>query len=113
MDLGREHELFGGRVRTSVLTAIRLLGETYASELASVLDVRLFAVQRVLRSLEHEAVIVSRSIGRTRAVSLNPRYFAHRELAQLLWRMGREDTDLQVALASRRRRPRRTGKSGL
>jgi len=96
-----------------VLAAIRLLGETYPSELAAVLGVRLFAVQRVLESLEREAIITSRSIGRTRSVSLNPRYFAYRELAQLLWKLGREDTDLQMALASRRRRPRRTGKPGL
>lgn len=113
MDLVRDHQLFGGRVRTAVLTAIRLLGETYPSELAALLGVRLFSVQRVLESLEHEAIITSRSIGRTRSVSLNPRYFAHHELAQLLWKLGREDADLQAALASRRRRPRRTGKPGL
>jgi len=113
MELARAQQLFGGRVRTAVLTAIRLLGETYPSELAAVLGVRLFAIQRVLESLEHEAVIVSRRVGRTRLVSLNPRYFAHRELAQLLWKLGREDADLQVALSSRRRRPRRPGKPGL
>ena len=113
MELARTHQIFGGRLRTAVLTAIRLLGDTYPSELAALLGVRLFAVQRVLDSLEHEAVIVSRSVGRTRSVSLNPRYFAHRELAQLLWRLGREDADLQVALSARRRRPRRTGKPGL
>src|SRR3954466_1500053 len=113
MELTRAHQLFGGRVRTTVLTAIRLLGETYPSELAAMLGVRLFAIQRVLESLERESVIVSRSVGRTRSVSLNPRYFAHQELSQLLWRLGREDVDLQTALSSRRRRPRRTGKPGL
>jgi len=113
MELARTHQIFGGRLRTAALTAIRLLGDTYPSELAALLGVRLFAVQRVLDSLEHEAVIVSRSVGRTRSVSLNPRYFAHRELAQLLWRLGREDVELQVALSARRRRPRRTGKPGL
>ena len=86
------HQLFGGRLRTAVLTAVRLLGETYPSELAKFLGVRLYAIQRVLESLESEAVIVSRPVGRTRQISLNPRYFAYRELAALLWRLGREDT---------------------
>ena len=113
MEVVRAHKLYGGRLRTAVLTAVRLLGETYPSELANFLGVRLYAIQRVLESLESEAVIVSRSVGRTRQVSLNPRYFAHRELAALLWRLGREDADLQSALSARRRRPRRPGKPGL
>jgi hypothetical protein len=109
----RTHQLFGGRVRTAVLTTVRLLGETYPSELAILLGVRLYAIQRVLESLESEAVLVSRSVGRTRQISLNPRYFAYRELAALLWRLGREDADLQRALSTLRRRPRRDGKPGL
>jgi hypothetical protein len=113
MAVVRTHQLFGGRVRTAVLTAVRLLGETYPSELAMLLGVRLYAIQRVLESLESEAVLASRSVGRTRQISLNPRYFAHRELSALLWRLGREDTDLQRALSSLRRRPRRAGKPGL
>jgi len=113
MAVVRTHQLFGGRVRTAVLTAVRLLGETYPSELAILLGVRLYAIQRVLESLESEAVLVSRSVGRTRQISLNPRYFAHQELAALLWRLGREDADLQTALSSLRRRPRRAGKPGL
>ncbi len=113
MAVVRAYQLFGGRVRTAVLTAVRLLGETYPSELAMLLGVRLYAIQRVLESLESEAVLVSRSVGRTRQISLNPRYFAHRELAALLWRLGGEDADLQAALSSRRRRPRRARKPGL
>lgn len=113
MTLSRDYQLFGGRLRTAVLTAVRLLGETYPSELASLLGVRLYAVQRVLESLESEAVVVSRSVGRTRQVTLNPRYFAYSELAALLWKIGGQDADLHAALASRRRRPRRPGKPGL
>jgi hypothetical protein len=106
-------ELFGSRNRTAVLVAIRLLEETYPSELAALLGVRLFTVQQILRSLELDAVVVSRTFGRTRRVTLNPRYVAHRPLAELLWLIGRDDVGLQKLLATKRRRPRRAGKAGL
>jgi DNA-binding transcriptional ArsR family regulator len=109
----RDPELFGSRNRTSVLVAIRLLEETYPSELAALLGIGLFVVQRVLESLEREAVIVSRLLGRTRRVALNPRYFAQKELAALLWKMGQYDLELQRKLGAKRRRPRRPGKPGL
>ncbi len=76
------------------------------------LGIRLYSVQQILRSLENEAVIVSRAFGRTRRVNLNPRYFAHQPLAELLWKIGEQDVELQRALAAKRRRPRRPGKSG-
>lgn len=113
MPLEQHPELFGGRNRTAVLVAIRLLGETYPSELAELLDLRLFSVQSILESFEREGIIVSRSLGRTRRVTLNPRYFGHKELDALLWKLGESDTELQSRLAQRRRRPRRAGKPGL
>jgi len=113
MGLSPTHHLFGGQTRTALLLAVRLLGETYPSELAALLGVRLYTVQRILASLEADAVVVSRQLGRTRRVSLNPRYVAHRELADLLWKLGENDTGLQQALAGKRRRPRRAGKPGL
>ncbi|MBN8229515.1 hypothetical protein JYK02_18560 [Corallococcus macrosporus] len=106
-------QLFGTSTRTVVLVAIRLLEGTYPSELAALIGVRLYTVQSILVSLEREAVIVSRLLGRTRMVSLNPRYFAHTELSALLWKLGERDMDLQARLAARRRRPRRAGKPGL
>ncbi|NOJ95963.1 helix-turn-helix transcriptional regulator [Corallococcus coralloides] len=105
--------LFGTPTRTAVLVAIRLLEGTYPSELAALLGVRPFTIQSILTSLESEAIIVSRLMGRTRTVSLNPRYFAHAELSALLWKLGENDTALQSKLAARRRRPRRAGKPGL
>jgi|APLak6261679142_1056127.scaffolds.fasta_scaffold00001_144 DNA-binding transcriptional ArsR family regulator len=111
--LDRDFELFGGRNRTMVLLAVRLLEETYASELAVLLELRVFSVQQILASFEREGVIVSRLVGRTRVFTLNPRYFAQRELADLLWSLAKHDTVLQQLLAKRRRRPRRAGKPGL
>ena len=77
--LERNSELLGNRNRTAVLVAIRLLGETWPSELASLLGLRIYSVQRILEAYEREGVLVSRTMGRTRRVSLNPRYVAHRE----------------------------------
>jgi hypothetical protein len=111
--LERGSRLFGNRNRTAVLVAIRLLEETYAQELADLLELYLYSVQSILRSLESEAVILGRPMGRTRIISLNPRYLAHAELSALLWRMGRHDVELQRQLSARRRRPRRVGKPGV
>jgi hypothetical protein len=111
--LDQGSQLFGTSTRTAVLVAIRLLEGTYPSELAALLGVRLYTVQSILVSLEREAIIVSRLMGRTRTVALNPRYFAHAELSALLWRLGAHDVELQARLAARRRRPRRAGKPGL
>lgn len=111
--LERDPEIFGNRNRTAVLVAIRLLEETYPSELAAMLEVRLYTVQTVLLSLEREGAIASRMMGRTRTVALNPRYFASNELSALLWKLGQADLPLQKKLATRRRRPRRVDKPGL
>jgi DNA-binding MarR family transcriptional regulator len=111
--LERNSELLGNRNRTAVLVAIRLLGETWASELSALLGLRIYSVQRIVEAYEREGVLVSRTMGRTRRVSLNPRYVAHRELDALLWKLGQHDVALQSMLAAGRRRPRRAGKPGL
>ncbi len=111
--LTRASKLFGSPTRTSILIAVRMLEDTYASELASVLGLSLYSVQRVLTSLESEGVVAIRSLGKTRRVTLDPRYAAHGLLAALLWELGAQDEALQHALAGRRRRPRRSGKPGL
>lgn len=96
-----------------MVVAIRLLEETYASELAAMLEVRPYTIQTILSSLEREGVLISRLFGRTRQVSLDPRYFAAKELDALLWKLGEQDVVLQKQLATKRRRPRRSGKPGL
>lgn len=96
-----------------VLVSLRLLDETYPSELAQLLGLGTYSVQRVLEALEGEGVVVSRLMGRTRIVKLNPRYFAAEELGALLWSIGKRDADLQRLLAAKRRRPRRAGKPSL
>lgn len=103
--------LFGSETRSAVLVAIRLLEETWASELAALLELRLYSVQRTIAAFEREGVIVTRLQGSTRVITLSPRYVAAKELDALLWKLGQADTALQKRLAARRRRPRQTGKA--
>ena len=102
---------FGGQTRTRSLLALRLLASSYPRELSRVLQIPLAPVQRALRGLEIDGLVAARSVGRTRVFTLNPSYFARRELAAYLAKLADADSELQRAAASLRRRPRRTGKT--
>jgi DNA-binding transcriptional ArsR family regulator len=101
---------FGTTARTSVLLALKLLDESYARELARLLDLPLSGVQRALRSLESDGLIAARSAGRTRLFRLDPRYFARAELAAFLSRLSEAQRGLRGRVEALRRRPRRSGK---
>jgi DNA-binding transcriptional ArsR family regulator len=101
---------FGSPTRTRVLLAVRLLGESYSRELARLLGMSLSVVQKAVRSLELDGLVASRSVGRTRLVQLEPRYFARESLNQFLQRLSEPETELRREVAALRRRPRRTGK---
>src|SRR5262245_30417634 len=102
---------FGNSTRTRLLMALSRLGESYPRELARLLDLRLFSVQRALRSLESDAIVAARSMGRTRLYRLNPSYFARAELERFVSRLADADPGLDQRIESVRRRPRRTGKT--
>ena len=101
---------FGGRTRTLVLLALGLLEESFPTELARLLNMRLYGVQQALRSLETDGLVAGRLAGRTRLYRLNPRYFARDELKAYLSRLAEPETELASAIAALRRRPRRAGK---
>lgn len=101
---------FGNAARTSVLLALRLLEESYARELARLLEIPLSGVQRALRSLEADGLVAARTAGRTRLFRLDPRYFARAELAALLSRLTDAEPELKQRVEDMRRRPRKTGK---
>ena len=61
--------------------------------------------------LELDGLVVGRAVGRTRPFTLNPSYIAKRELAAYLATLADADPDLQRAVVTLRRRPRRTGKA--
>jgi DNA-binding transcriptional ArsR family regulator len=112
MQIEQSSRLFGSPRRTQVLVLLALLQESYPSELATLLGARLFSVQTILDSLEAEGVIVTRRLGNTRRVQLNPRHVAAGELQALLWKLGEHDLEIQKAAAGKRGRPRRKGKPG-
>ena len=101
---------FGGKTRTRVLVALRLLEESYPRELARILALPLNGVQQALRSLELDGLVAARAAGRTRLFRVDPRYFAYDELQRYLLSLSNPEKDLRRRVATLRRRPRRTGK---
>jgi DNA-binding transcriptional ArsR family regulator len=101
---------FGSVTRTRVLLALSLLEASYQRELSRLLDASPSVVQKALSSLERDGLVAGRLVGRTRAYSVNPRFFARTELDALLRRLADADADLQARTAELRRRPRRAGK---
>lgn len=101
---------FGGRIRTRVLLALRLLDDSYPRELARLFGSSLGGVQMALRGLERDGLVAARSVGRTRLYRLSPRYFARDELQRYLLRLTQGDAELRRRVALLRRRPRRTAK---
>ena len=101
---------FGGRSRTVVLLALRLLGESYARELSRVLSLPVNGVQMALRGLERDGLVAARSAGRTRLFRLNPTYFARGELERYLLRLSEPEAALRSRVSELRRRPRRSAK---
>jgi DNA-binding transcriptional ArsR family regulator len=101
---------FGSATRTRVLVVLHLLGDSYARELARILDIRLTAVQKALAGLERDRLIAGRAAGRTRLYRFDPRYFAHGELVRFVARLSDADGGVRDRVATLRRRPRRSGK---
>jgi len=101
--------LFGSTLRTEALIAIGRLSRTYPSEIARVLGRRLNEVQRAVASLERAGAIVSKRVGGTRIIELNPRFWARAELYKLLLRLS-ELPAYQKRWSNLRRRPRGIGK---
>ena len=106
MSVYAQTQLFGSRRRTEVLILLALLASSYPSELTRLLKAQLYSVQTILEDLEGQGIVASRRQGRMRIVSLDPRYFAFRQLRALLLRLAEAEPRLESAAASRRTRPR-------
>ncbi|HEX3671780.1 MAG TPA: helix-turn-helix domain-containing protein [Candidatus Cybelea sp.] len=104
-------KLFGSPSRSSVLTLIALLDDTYPRELARLAGVPLASVQRMVNDLEREGVVASRVLGANRQVRLNPRFYGADELRTLLLKYAKRNPDLEIRVSKLRRRPRRAGKA--
>lgn len=82
----------------------------YAREIARFFDTDLDPVQKRLEKLEVGGVLVSRTAGRTRLYSFNPRYPFLKELRSLLEKGSFYQEEKREELVMSRRRPRRRGK---
>ena len=86
-------------------------GEGYAREIARFFETDLAPIQNQLAKLEAGGVLVSRTAGRTRLFSFNPRYPMIDELRALLEKtLQFYPDDVRDRLLMNRRRPRRGGK---
>jgi hypothetical protein len=97
---------FGSRTRTRVLVALRLLERSYARELSRFLRTPLSVVQKAIRSLDRDDLIVGRAAGKTILLRLNPDYFAAAEIRALLTKLSEADNDLRTRAGRLQRKPR-------
>jgi predicted transcriptional regulator len=103
--------LLGSATSEKVLIFLLARNEGYAREIARFFDTGLSAVQKQLEKLELGGVLVSRTAGRTRLYTFNPRYPFLRELRSLLDKaMTFYPEEERERLLMNRRRPRRRGK---
>jgi hypothetical protein len=103
--------LLGSENTERVLIFILARDEGYATDIARFYKTDLYGIQKQLDKLEMGAVLVSRTAGRTRLYSLNPRYPFLNELKNLLEKALSFYTERQrEGLLMDRRRPRRRGK---
>jgi hypothetical protein len=103
--------LIGSTTREHVLVFILTRGEAYARAIAQFHGRNLYAYQMQLEKLEDGGVIVSRTAGRTRLYSFNPRYPFLTQLTALLERVvAFYPVEEREKLLMNRRRPRRRGK---
>ncbi len=110
MGITRDVGLFGTGTRTNVLLLLALLGESHGRELARILDANATNVNKAILSLEQAGVLSGVLEGRSRRVSINPRYPYKNELMPLLEKMASSHPGLVQAVSELRRRPRRPGK---
>jgi DNA-binding transcriptional ArsR family regulator len=105
--------ILGNQTAERVLFYLQEHEEGYARQIAANFSAPLNAVQKQLRRLEDGGVLVSRSVGRTRVFTWNPRYPFQAPLRHLLNTAMEYLPESEIRTYYRQRqRPRRTGKPG-
>jgi predicted transcriptional regulator len=103
--------LLGSVNRERVLLFIVARSEGYAREIARYYKSDLDPIQKQLEKLEFGGILVSKTAGRTRLYSFNPRYPFMAELRSLLEKaLSFYSVNERESLTNIRRRPRRKGK---
>ncbi len=104
-------KLIGSRAAELALLHLYHYGETYGRAIADDMDSSLLPIQRQLDRLEDCGLLVSKTIGRTRSYTWNPKSPFMKPLKELVKREYESiPLDLRQQLFLKRRRPRRKGK---
>ena len=103
--------LLGSESSEQILIFILARESGYPTEVAKFYASYLYTIQKQMEKLEAGNVLSSKTVGRTRVYTFNPRYPFLKELKALLQRaLSFYPEQLQKALTMDRRRPRRSGK---
>jgi len=103
--------IFGNRSAAQALLFIEAYGSGHALRIAETYSVPVSSIQRQLRRLEDNGVLLSRTIGRTRLFEFNMRNPTVRNLRSFLAAELALMPESEVkAYYRQRQRPRRTGK---
>jgi hypothetical protein len=103
--------IFGNRSAVQVLLFLEAYGSGHASRIAATYEVSVMAMQRQLRRLEANGVLLSHTVGRTRVFEFNMRNPSVRNLRTFLAAELDLIPEVEVqAYYRQRQRPRRTGK---
>jgi predicted transcriptional regulator len=103
--------IFGNRSAAQALLFIEAYGSGHALRIADTYEVPVSSIQRQLRRLESDGVLVSRTVGRTRLFEFNMRNPTVRNLRAFLVQELELMPEAELkAFYRQRQRPRRTGK---
>jgi predicted transcriptional regulator len=104
--------VLGSRSASQTLLFLQNYGEGHARRIATTFHVSPTAIQRQLKRLEAEGILVSRLLGNTRVFTWNPRNATVRDLRVFLEsELGRLPNDVTRQYFRQRQRPRRSGKT--
>jgi DNA-binding transcriptional ArsR family regulator len=103
--------IFGSRSATQTLLFLQNYGEGHARRIATTFEVSHTAIQRQLKRLEADGILVSRLVGRTRIFTWNPRSATVDDLRHLLEaELQHQPKETTKRYFRQRQRPRRSGK---
>jgi predicted transcriptional regulator len=103
--------ILGSRSATQVLLFLENYGEGHASRISKTFDVSVMGVQRQLKRLEENGVLVSRMVGSSRIFSFNDRIPTVKHLRVFLdAELEMLPTKTKMEYFRQRQRPRRSGK---
>ena len=103
--------ILGSRSAAQTLLFLESYGSGYGSWIAKTYEVPVMGIQRQLRRLEADGVLVSRTVGKTRVFEFNTRNPTVRNLRQFLKAELALLPESEIkAYFRQRQRPRRSGK---